>query len=328
MYRCARFKLCALAALLVIGIGETAQAQRPFQDAKGKGSIFLPEGGFLQFNVADSTIKFGYLYEVNPSPWSIGFDLSAKPTGDRASLIEANQTVPDAQVNINFGRKYLATHRFDINNPADQQRLKAIKEEAEKAGIKKGDDLGDYLDLVPFDRLAIQFGYAYKQYSLIDETAAFDKQLLKKNFSSPSVTLIYTLQPNGNNLVGASVGVERLNNSNSLTEVEVRDITSVDGPEVVREIARIRKALRGEFKESTRTFINTDYVWFPRKLQSRIGVNVFTRSGLSGDEKGFRPGIGFFLSEKGSPTRVIAGVSVSTEEGKLNLALVAGFNFK
>jgi hypothetical protein len=109
----------------------------------------------------------------------------------------------------------------------------------------------------------------------------------------------------------------------------VRDLTTaVSDSGTTREATRIRKALRGDFKESTRTFINTDFVWFPASLDSRIRVNFFTRSGMTGNEKGFRPGIGLFISEKNAPTRVVGGVSFSFDEkGKANLSLTAGYNF-
>jgi hypothetical protein len=236
----------------------------------------------------------------------------------------------------------------DVPDPADRTRITRVRLisdavitemiEAPKIEYKfcklKGEDISVIKDskelkkfVDAFARLVFQGGYGFRQYNLYDANLSLDKQVYKKDFHSPMAQLIYFRLIGGNKLLGASVGVERSNNSSDLTEVDVRDFTSTLNNGTIREVGRTKKALRGNFMQATRAFINTDFAWFPRSLNSRIGVNFFTRSGLTGFEKGFRPGVGIFFSEKGAPTRAIGGVSVSWEKDKPNVGLIAGFNF-
>lgn len=314
--------------VFVVFVWSETRAQMPFQDAKGNGSLLLSDGGFVQINIADPSIRIGYLRDISNQRWSIGFDASGKLTGTRAPLLNKNQAAPDVKVGLSFGRKYLIAKPLDLNNPADQQKLKNVQTEAVKHGLKPNDDLGEYWRSVPYDRLTLQLSYAYKQYSLFNPTATFEKQIFKKNFHNPSAALNYSILLNGSNLLGASVGIGRTNNSNDLTGVDVRDINSATFSNTVREVVRTRQVLRGDFKQSTSVFLNTDYVIYPRSTFSRVGLDFYTRSVFTGIDKGFHPGIGVFLSEKGAPTRVLGGVTISYDEGKATVALIAGFNFK
>ena len=320
--------LACLPVIVLLLCSIETSAQIPFQDAKGSGSILLSDGGFVQLNIADPSIRIGYLHDLSSQRWSVGFDASGKLTGSRAPLLNRNQVAPDLKVSFTFGRKYLFAHRLDLNNPSDIQKLKDAQAEAIRHGAKPNDDFGEYWKALPYDRLTLQVGYAFKQYKLLDEKAAFDKQVFKKDFHNPSAALVYSALLNGSNLFGVSLGVGRSNNSDDLTEVDVRDINSTSFSNTVREIVRTRQVLRGDFKQSTSVFLNTDYVVYPRKTFSRVGVDFYTRSVFTGIDQGFHPGIGIFLSEKGSPTRVIGGATVTYDQGKASLALVAGFSFK
>lgn len=198
----------------------------------------------------------------------------------------------------------------------------------------KGNEIGEIFQLDElkkygnFDRLVFQGGYIFRQYNLFNPSATFAEQLNKKDFHSPSAQLIYTYQLGGNKLIGASIGMEKSNNSSELTEIDIRDYMTATSGTTTREFGRSRKALLGDFRQYTRTFVNTDLAWFPGSLKSRVGINFFTRSVITGNNKGFRPGIGVFLSEKGAPTRVVGGVTAFMDEkGKANISLTAGYNF-
>jgi hypothetical protein len=318
----------AAITVLIIASAVLVQAQMPFQDAKGNGTVLLSDGGFVQLNIADPSVRVGYLKDLSSDRWSIGFDASGKLTGSRASLLNKNQIAPDVKVGFTFGRKYLFAHRLDLNDASDRKRLELAQVEAVRHGAKPGDDFGEYWRALPYDRLSLQIGYAFKQFSLLDTNAPFDKQVFKKDFHNPSAALIYSAQLSGSKLLGISVGVGRSNNGSALTEVDVRDINSATSSDTIREVVRTRQVLWGDFKQSTSVFVNSDYVWYPRSTFSRVGIDFYSRSVLTGIDKGFHPGIGLFLSEKGAPTRVLGGVTVSYDQGKASVALVAGFSFK
>lgn len=342
-----------------------ARAQQPFQDAKGEGTVFINDGGFAQFNVADSSIRLGYLRDLSTANWVFGFNLSGKPTGTRAGLISSNQAVPEAQGNFTIGyrfgdfsqsalEKILITGEFRKKLQKFLVKAGLIKEGAVLPEPKTAKNLAEYLPELteaglierraPLDKLfdlpelklrtpkfrqlAFQGGYGFKQYRLYNPAAAFDDQVYKKNFHSPSAQLIYFEQVKPRLLFGAGIGVRRSNNSDDLTEIEVRDFTTTTSGGTTREVARVRKALRGDFKQFTEAFINTDLIYFPKQLDTRIGINFFTRSGLTGTNKGFRPGIGLFFSQAGAPTKVIGGISLSVApNGKADVGLIAGYSF-
>jgi hypothetical protein len=179
-----------------------------------------------------------------------------------------------------------------------------------------------------FDRLVFQGGYKFSQYNLFDPAAPFADQLSKKNFNNPSAQLIYNYQMGGNKLMGVGIGVEKANNAGDLTEIDIRDFMTTVSGTTTREFGRTKKAMLGDFKQYTRTFINTDFAYYPKDLKGLFGINFFSRSELTGQKAGFRPGIGLFLSKKGDPTKVIGGLSVSLDEKQhAKISLVAGYNF-
>jgi hypothetical protein len=363
--------LAFIVFLTFITIG---RAQQPFQDARGEGTIFIdnatgtPIDGFVQINVADPSIRLGFLRDFSNEKYTFGVTLKGKLSGDRASLIGDNKLSPDAQFKFSIGKKYLfGAKEFKAD---DLIMTKGIRDELQRLFERKGllgigekmpdpkngetffnyftritdptvtpnavlenKDIGSLFELrefrkyASFDRLVFQGGYSFSQYKLYDPTLAIDDQISKKNFHSPSAELIYFRQLNGRNLFGASIGIRRSNNSEDLTEIEVRDFTTTISGSSTREVGRTRKAMRGNFTQYTTSYINTDYVWFPKPFGSRIGLNLFTRSELSGAKRGLRPGVGLFISKENFPTKVIGGVSVSESGGKFNFALTAGFNF-
>lgn len=350
-----------LALALIVSFTVSVKTQQPFQDAKGEGSLFIDGGGFAQINIADPSIRLGFLRNLSDSKWIYGFGLNGKVSGMQAALIGKNNLSPDAQGNFTIGYKFTKqdtlekvelTKEFlkefeDILRKQDKLKEGEILPAPQTAvnlsqymgeletSILRGRNLGDIYSLgvvkkfsPKYKQLTFQGGYAYKQYKLYDPASAFKDQYYKKSFHSPIAELGYFQKIDGRKLFGVSAGVKRTNNSDDLTEVEVRDFTTSVNNSTTREVTRVRKALSGDFTQSTEVFINSDYTFFPKELNSRIGINLFTRSKLTGVNQGFRPGVGIFLTKEKSPTSVIGGVSVSVDtNGKTNIALIAGYNF-
>lgn len=389
--------------LLFFLLSTNCAAQLPLQDGEGEGTLLTNRRGFLQFNIAESTAHFGYMFDNTKNDFSFGVDFSAKVTGKKASFINNNSFAPDAGFAFSVGKKFLFSREYKPDKKLVTEKLLAemqkileedpdvrkmlgkdtvkpgaiklptiekLKELLKSAGLNEEEqNLGSkpptlslYINAltkycvelkskdavcqnkdtifntifspkgmktygINFDRLVFRGGYSYKKYDLFDPARPFDDQLYEKNFHKPSAEIIYFSQIGGNKLFGISGGVERTNNSSALTEVEVRDFTTIVNGNDTREFGGTTTALMGSFKESTRAFINSDFAWFPGKFNSLFGVDFFVRSGLTG-RKSLRPGVGFFFSEKGAPTHVIGGINLSVDnKGKLNVALIAGYNF-
>jgi hypothetical protein len=180
-----------------------------------------------------------------------------------------------------------------------------------------------------FDWLTLRMSYERSQHSLVDASAAFVDQISTQDFNGWGALLSYNLEFEGPSVLGLSFGVEKRNNVGALRSVDIRDLmsTSTDGSSV-RTIEVMRKALSGEYKESVETTLSTDYIVLPRFLDSRIAVDLFTRTNFSETSNDFRPGIGIFLTQDRAPTRVIGGISFYEDrEENLAVDLVLGFNF-
>lgn len=132
----------------------------------------------------------------------------------------------------------------------------------------------------------------------------------------------------GSMIVGFSIGVRRKNNADDLDSVEVEDqsFTSSSGTTQRRALSK-QTVLSGEYKEFISVPLNTDVVWYPGALRSRIAIDFFTRSDLSQTGREFVPGVGLFLTKEGKPTKVVGGISFALDDGKGRVGLVGGFHF-
>jgi hypothetical protein len=206
------------------------------------------------------------------------------------------------------------------------------------------------LDARAMDWLNFRVAYKRARYKLLNTSGAFADQVRKENFDGYSATLAYNRLMSLDNLakrenpddtsadkpvgskgfiiVGVSVGVARRNNSGDLNSVEVEDesFTSSSGTTQRRAVSK-QTVLSGTYKEFTAVPLNTDVVWYPGALKSRFAIDFFTRSNLSGTERKFVPGVGLFLTQEKSPTKVVGGISFSFDDGKGKVGLVGGFHF-
>jgi hypothetical protein len=202
----------------------------------------------------------------------------------------------------------------------------------------------ELLDAKAFDWISLRVAYKRARYKLLDETAAFANQVRKQNFDGYSATLAYnrviTLDDlskaglenakgsKGSLIFGVSIGVERRNNSDDLNSVDLEDqsFTSSSGTTQRRAVSK-QTVLSGEYKEFIGVPLNTDVVYFPGALNSRVAIDFFTRSDLATTGRKFVPGVGLFLTKEKSPTKVVGGISFSFEDGKPKVGLVGGFHF-
>lgn len=214
------------------------------------------------------------------------------------------------------------------------------------------------------DWLSVRVGYKRARYKLLDEAATtFANQIRKQNFDGFSATLAYNTlitldnlaalrqgrralteartsrerraaqerpagESKGSMIVGFSIGVRRKNNTDDLDSVEVEDQSFTSASETTQRRALSKQTvLSGEYKEFISVPLNTDVVWYPGALRSRIAIDFFTRSDLSKTGREFVPGVGLFITKEGKPTKVVGGISFALDDGKGRVGLVGGFHF-
>jgi hypothetical protein len=202
----------------------------------------------------------------------------------------------------------------------------------------------EVLDARAFDWIGVRVAYKRARYKLLDKAAVFANQVRKQNFDGYSATLAYnrviTLdklskaaleqakRSKGSVILGVSIGVERRNTSDDLDSVDLEDqsFTSSSGTTQRRAVSK-QTVLNGEYKEFIAVPLNTDVVYLPGALNSRVAIDFFTRSDLGTTGRKFVPGVGLFLTKEKSPTKVVGGISFSFEDGKPKVGLVGGFHF-
>lgn len=183
------------------------------------------------------------------------------------------------------------------------------------------------------DQVDVLVSFSRHAYTFLDEEAGtFDEQVAKNYFNGLAAHLAYSAHFGGarSPVVGVAIGLERSNNINDLSQIDLRDIVfTSNGETTMRTGETVRKVYQGTLVESTIGLVESDLVFYPFGPGSRqLATNVFTRTRIKHDKTFIRPGIGFFLTDKGAPLNVIGGLSLSVDEDKKpRVDLVAGFNF-
>jgi len=284
----------------------TSFAQRAgFETGDGKTSIFLSDSGALNFNVADTSIRFGYVRRVSTDPLIWGFELFGKPSNGVADFFSKGKPANEGGGALSFGR-----HNFLAKDIDDQDGCEVVKD----------------------DWFVVQGGYRRASFNNFPKSGLAPNNR-KRNFDGYSGTVSYNarmaLKGNGTGiLAGVTTGVERRNNLDDLLpvtiETNVASAVTASQPTVAKQV---RTGYFGDYKEYVSVPVYTDLIFLPLKFNSRIAFDLFTRSAVAGDNRSFAPGVGVFYTKKDSPTKVIGGISASYKDGNLRLGLVAGFNF-
>ena len=122
--------------------------------------------------------------------------------------------------------------------------------------------------------------------------------------------------------------MSRTNNTEDLKPVQVTDTQLSVSNGVERRAAQDAvAAFTGTYRKFIGVPISADAIWFPGALGSRIGFDAFVRSNVVAVHRFGNPGIGFFFSKVGQPSKPLGGVTLSYKDGKGKVALVTGWNF-
>ncbi|HEY5536465.1 MAG TPA: hypothetical protein VIL99_16215 [Ignavibacteria bacterium] len=278
-------------------------AQTGFEDADSKSSIILDKNGVSKFNITDASIKIGYLFHNSESRYRFGFDVSGKAENGIASLFENDNIAPNANLNLTLGYQTIFSQPLDAPNLNTKY-------------------------FIVDDWFTIQIGYNKAQYKLFNPLKAKEEQVQKRNFDGFNVTGYYNILFKYNYFLGVSLGFAKLNNYQSLNEVELIDKTIViDELGFQRYINKTQKLRRGDLNIVNHILLNFDAVWIPKFFSYRVGIDVFGRYDKFEETDSFTPGLGIFITQEGAPTHVIGGISFSYKDKDLKIGLISGFNF-
>lgn len=293
------FGTAVLAAISALALHAPAEAQRLFESDQKDSSVFLKDtGGLARINITDASATLGYLYreENVEHPRRYGVEFSLGLSEGRGTFFSENRLAPDAQVLVSYGRGQIF-----------------YPPETGGAAFE------------PLDWYTVQMGYSRAHYKTIGEN---DTAVTERDFDGLSASLAYNAQPSGVLLYGISLGVRRGNNIDDLDEVELVSDQLVSSNNGIQQIIRSStKARKGDYRQQTQWPLATDIIWYPKRFQSRIGLDLFTRSDLGKGDGDFEPGVAAFLTQDGSPTHVLGGIAASLQNGDIKVSVFAGSKF-
>ena len=242
--------LRALILIAVSGLSSVCHAQPAgFHAGDGSTSIFPQNSGAISFNVADTSVKFGYVRRVSDRPYFWGVE------GFRKALKWACRLLSERQVSIGGGRFCFVWQALRRNRRPHGGRGK-------KKSLKDS---------------WVVFQATYKRSSFNNiPTDGVNAGNRKRNFDGYGATVSYNarLAAGGEGtgiLVGFSGGVERRNNLDDLTPVTIETQVASAVAATTTTIAKtVKNGYVGNYKEYIAVKIYTDFIWLPTSWKSRI----------------------------------------------------------
>lgn len=297
-----RLSLIAFAAALsATGWAQTSA----YQSADGNTSIFVGNAkASLIFNVSDASFDGGYLHEGAYKSLEYGFDFTGKPSSSLSGQIfQTGSTPPAFGASGSIGRHAIWSKR--LKDQTDTTRLR--------------DDWG-----------LIRFTYTKSTFTTVESSSA---EPVKQHFNGyrvmPSYNALLSLWgDNGIGLfLGAAAGVQGTNNASQMKQVTITTpvLQSATGIAPYQVVTQTTGYL-GTYQTQGWAPVYSDAVLIPKKA-SWIDLDLFTRSNAAHAGRYVEGGIGVFLAEPKSPTKIQGGVSIAWKNGAPTYAIVGGFAF-
>jgi hypothetical protein len=274
-----------------------------FQSGDGRTSIYLQSGSAAIINLTDTKFAFGTFHRTSTTPWFVGFDLFGKASSGITTLVDKKIKVPEGGADFTVGRHQLLS-----------------------GGALSTSKVVD-------DWILVDIGYSRSYFYLqstpgatTDTKRFFDRYRLIADYNA-----LFPISK-VNVLVGIAAGAERRNNLDDLTQVTFETAVVPTPAGSATSVQKTQGGFYGPYRQYVAAPIYTDILLipttFPDVLGSRLGIDVFTRSNLAKFNRYAEPGVGLFLTKKDAPTKVYGGLSASWNDGKIGVALVAGYNFQ
>lgn len=281
----------------------TSAQQSLFQSGDGQSAVYLRQSS-ATLNLGDSKASIGYVHRVNIEKTSWGFEAYATANSGVASLFSSDKPkAPEGGGDFTFSRHYL---RF----------------KKPEAGTKaKGEDW-----------LLTDVGYGRSSFYLFPTGTAPSASTPKTDFNRFRALVAYNWSTGGNRIMGFAVGAERRNNLSDLTSVSLETVIVPAPAGSQTSIVKTQAGYHGNYKEYIAAPIYTDMLFYVGQkplpvLNSRLGIDFFSRSDFAATNRSSSGGLGLFLFKKEDPLAPIGGISASFNGTKVQLALTAGFTF-
>ncbi|MBI2684880.1 MAG: hypothetical protein HYX27_01085 [Acidobacteria bacterium] len=297
------YRIFTVLIFAAVGGGLLMAQKSAYQSGDGQTSLYLDAGATI-FNFAETKISVAYTNRLRAgttAPLFYGYEAFAKASSGTLTLYSDKPKVPEGGASFIIG-KY---------NP--------FKLSAGPLGEGK----------LAEDWLVADFGYSRAGFNIAEtgQTTYATRYFDRYRFMGAYNALV-----NGAVLFGVAAGAERRNNLDDLQNATFQ--TALTPPSGPNSVVKTKTGFYGNYRDYTAAPIYTDLLFvLPPKVHlpgfdNQIGIDGFTRSDAAPARRSIDGGVGIFLTKKGAPTKVLGGISASWNDGKIRVAVVAGFNFK
>ncbi len=242
----------------------------------------------IQFNVADSSMKGRFIYQLKPRVLRFGFEVGGKSANGYIGLFDGGDISSDITANV-----------FLIHG-----------------WIPEDNDTISEADTTPFVRgqwAGVRVGYQRGKYKLVNSEVP--RGLDDRNLMGLSGRARYSILLPWKFFAGVSVGAAKQNNYSNLDQVEVTKTMILSPSNQNSQIARMVVAARdGNYEDFVLLNADIDILWIPNfpedtpedtsvaktgleKKTYGIGafLRVKNRSGAPVSDITYEPGLGFYL---------------------------------
>lgn len=291
--------LIALCATLV---PSAAVGQTVYESSKGQSSFVLNQAtGVVSFNFTDANVKVGYLRSLSSSPWRFGGEFKLGFKNGFASIVQENE------VTASDGRgSFLVGYQWEPDIPPSGLRIS-------------------------WHNAYARVRFARGKYSVATpgETGSF--VLADETFNGVGLDFFYNAFGEipfvGEFLFGAAIGYGRANNVAKLASGEVctRLGTASGSMGELQFLNQCQSRSIGEYVESNELTVSADFLWFLG--ESRFAVAAIVRHDETRYTDAVVPGVGIFLTEENAPLKLIGGLTVEFDDGKVRAGAQIGYAF-
>ncbi len=272
-----------------------------YQSTDSTSSVLLYKSAAnVIFNVTDAKFTVGYLHSPGDTGPLFGVSLFGKPSTSVSNQI-FNTTSQDSL----GGTISAGTH-----------------------GVFTSSNKKTFLT---DDWWAAQFTYTRSATNLVTDTMI---QPQKRTFDGTKGMLTYNAYKNPNSdvtyLFGFSAGISRNNNIADLTPVTINttSLQSADGVTPSFQAVKTDSGYTGTYRTYIGAPIYSDFVLLPHpKPIEWLTLDLFTRSNAAHFDRYVEGGVGLFIADPTTPTKVLGGITLAWKNGAPTWGVVAGWSF-
>lgn len=303
-------RLLILSAAICMAARIAPAQQSLFQSGDGQTALY-GRNSTASVNLGDSKANFGYTSETSTSPWSWGAGVYATANSGIASLFTSSKPkAPEGG-----GDAIAAYHRTNV-----------------RVGCPSGFE--ECPLNVKENTFLLDVGYGHSSFYLFPAGAPPTPSPAKTSFDRFRTILAWNLFASGNTMIGLATGAERRNNLSNLKSVSEQTVIVPAPVGSATSVVSNQSGYYGTYRSYIGAPVYVDGLFYlPPKVKvpgfdSRLGIDLLSRSDVAAVNRTANGGIGLFLFDKKDPLKSLGGITATYDGTKWQLSVVAGLTSK